>query len=271
MKKFFMTLAAVVCCAFTSCVSNDNPVETAEDNIPLAEAIKLHTAPQSFYKLDTKEVLPIYVVVDNSYEVDGQKRYYNLSNITEVSTDGSMFTVDASRMAKNGYIKLIPNVESNSFKDVVELFEDYGALKWTGEYSITLKNKKGETFGKNVEVTYLSKNEFNLKETCKVSELDEDDNYIVKATQPYGLFDWSLKRYADKEEVELNNFFFAKLNEKDGYLYVMTDGAPTDEGDPNTLVYTFKRYLTGSPNPELPEDDGLMVNFRIKLELEVTE
>ena len=62
MKKLFIAIAAIVCCAFTSCVNNDNPVETVEDNIPLADAIKLHTAPQSFHKLDTDEVQPIYVV-----------------------------------------------------------------------------------------------------------------------------------------------------------------------------------------------------------------
>lgn len=274
MKKLIMA-AATICCmtvmtTLTSCNASDNAVETPEDNVPLAEAIKLHTAPQSLYKLDTKEVQPIYVVVDNSYEVDGKKKYYNLSCITNVKADGAMFTADASRLKKYGYIKLIPNTDSESFKEVLELFEEYGAYRWTDGCTIILKNKKGETFEKFVEITYLNKNELNLKKTCKVSDLDDDDNYIVKETQPYGLFDYTFKRYADEVKVEMENFFAAKLMD-DGNLYVKTDGMATDEGDPNTLVYTFKRYLTGSPTPELPEDEGLLVNFRINLELTVTE
>ena len=272
MKKIFIAIAAVVCCAFTSCVNNDNPVETAEDNVPLAEAIKLYTAPQTIYKLGTKEVLPIYVVVDNAYEVNGEKKYYDLSKISEVKVDGSMFTVDDSYLTKYGYIKLVPNTESESFKeDVLELFEEYGAYKYTFHCGLILKNKKGETLEKTLEITYLGKTEFDLKATCKVSDLDDDNNYIVKVTQPYGLFEWPFKRFADKVNAKLTNLFAAEINEEDGFLYVTTDGAPTEENDSNVLEYTFERYLTGSPNPGLPEGEGLMVNFKIKLELIVTE
>ena len=274
MKKLMMAAAALCCMTvmtvLTSCNSVDNAVETPEDNVPLAEALKLHTAPQSLYKLDSKEIQPIYVVVDNSYEVDGKKKYYNLSRITEVKADGTMFTADASYLKKYGFIKLIPNTNSESFKDVLELFEEYGAYKWADAFTITLKNKKGETFSKNVDVTYMNKNELNLKKTCKVADLDDNDCYVVKETQPYGLFDWTFKRFVDEVKADMEYLFEAKLMD-DGFLYVKTDGMPTDEGDPNKLVYTFKRYLTGSPTPELPDGEGLMVNFRINLELTITE
>ena len=273
MKKLMMAAAALCCMTFmmtlSSCANDDNPVEV-DDNVPLAEAIKLHTAKQSLYKLDTKEVLPIYVVVDNSYEVDGQKKYYNLSNITEVKVDGTLFTADASNLEEYGYIKLIPNTDSESYAEMIELFEDYGAYSWGNGYNITIKNKKGETLNESVEVSYMNMNELNLEKTCKVADLDENGNYIVAETQGYNLFDWTFKRYADVVNAEMVYFFDAKLLE-DGSLCVKTDGMPTDEGDPNKLVYTFKRYLTGSPNPMLPEGEGLMVNFRLNLELTVTE
>ena len=272
MKKTLIALAALACCVFTSCVNSDNPVSTPGDKVPLAEAVKLYTAPQNIYKLGTKEVLPIYVVVDNVYTVDGEKKYYNLSKVKEVKVDGDMFTVDDSYLVEYGYIKLIPNTESESFKEsVLDLFEDYGAYQCTFACGLTLKNTKGETLEKTLQITYLGKNEFDLKKTCKVSDLDENNNYVVKETQPFGLFEWPFTRFGDKVSINLTNLFAAELNKEDGCLYLTTDGAPTEEGDPNVLDYKFERYLTGSPNPLLPDGEGLMVNFHIKLELTVTE
>lgn len=265
MKKLFIAIAAIVCCAFTSCVNNDNPVETVEDNIPLADAIKLHTAPQSFHKLDTDEVQPIYVVVDNAYEVDGQKKFYDLSQITSVKTSNlnDFFTVDASMLAKYGYFKLIPNDED--FIDEVDM-----GYRWTGPSFITLTNKKGETYTQEVTITYLNKNEFDLKETCSVADLGENNEYIIKVTQLFGLPDYTFKRYGDEVKNEMEYLYSAEIKD-DGFLHVVTDGLPTEPDDPNTMTYTFKRRLVGSPTAELPEGEGILVNFRIKLELTVTE
>lgn len=273
MKKIFIAIAAIVCCAFTSCVNNDNPVETAEDNVPLAEAIKLYTAPQSFYKLDTKEVLPIYVVVDSKYEVNGEKKYYDLSKITEVSiSENDFFSVDATPLVKYGYIKLVPKADHPDFLDLVDDVENYGAYSWTDKRTITMKNKKGEVLEQTVDVKYLMKTEFNLKETVKVDDLkgENHDEYVVKVTNPFKLYDWSFERYGDKVKTEMNYLLSAEIKD-DGLLHIVTDGAPTDEGDPNTLKYTFERKLVGSPTPELPEGEGVMVNFRVNLELNVTE
>ena len=84
MKKILMTPAAVLCCvmimSLTSCSQNDNPIET--NSIKMADAVTLNTAPQSFYKLDTKDLLPIYVAVNSAYkDENGETQFYDLSKI----------------------------------------------------------------------------------------------------------------------------------------------------------------------------------------------
>ena len=73
MKKIMMTLAAVLCCAMTmsltSCSQSDNPVDPKPTKpVKMADVVTLNTAPQSFYKLDTKELLPIYIAVNSAYK-----------------------------------------------------------------------------------------------------------------------------------------------------------------------------------------------------------
>ena len=73
MKKIMMTLAAVFCCAMTmsltSCSQSDNPVDPKPTKpVKMADVVTLTTAPQSFYKLDTKELLPIYIAVNSAYK-----------------------------------------------------------------------------------------------------------------------------------------------------------------------------------------------------------
>lgn len=276
MKKIMMAAAALCCMmmSFSSCNNIDNPVETQpqepEANVKMADAIKLHTAPQSFYKLDTKEVLPFYVVVYNSYKDGDETKFYNLAAITEVSVDGNMFTVDASKLADYGYIKLVPNTESNAFQDLLEIVEEYGAYNWEDTRIITLKNKYGETFKQEVDLIYLTLNEFEVKETVKLSDL-ENDTYVSKIIQPFKLFEWSFKRFADSEKVVTDNGISIIKIKEDGNLHIITDGGPSDEGEPGTGEYKLERNLTSNSEEPLPEGDGLLVNFRVKVELNVTE
>jgi hypothetical protein len=48
-------------------------------------------------------------------------------------------------------------------------------------------------------------------------------------------------------------------------------GGTENPNDPIKVTLIFNRVLTGSPLPELPEGEGLMVNFRYDLELNITE
>ena len=273
MKKIFMTLAAVVCCIMTSCYNSDNPVDTLS-KVKMADAIKLHTAPQSFYKLGTKEVLPIYVVVDNSYEVNGKTKYYDLSTITQVTTDkeNDYFSVDISHLASHGYIKLVPVLDHEGFLDILDDVENSSVYDVKIERTLILKNKKGETYKQNIDLIYLPINEYDIKETIKVSELEGEnkDEFLVDVLLPYKLFDWSFQRYADVIHETSENIFDSELK-KDGILYIITDGKPTEKDEPNTLDYTFTRRLTGFPDLILPDGDGHLVNFHVKVELTVTD
>ena len=48
-------------------------------------------------------------------------------------------------------------------------------------------------------------------------------------------------------------------------------GGTENPNDPIKVTLIFNRVLTGSPLPELPKGEGLMVNFRYDLELNITE
>ncbi len=237
----------------------------------MADAIKLHTAPQSFYKIDTKEVLPLYVVVLNAYEEKGETKYYDLSAITDITINGNMFTVDASTLVDYGYIKLVPNKESDAFKDLPEDVEDFGVYDWKDYGTITLKNKYGETFKQVVDLVYLMLTEFDIKETIKQSDLNEDDEYAFEITKPFKLFEWPFVRYSDHAQANCDNGIWEAEIREDGSFYITTDGEPSEEGEPGKAAYTFSRRLVGSPNPILPAGDGLMVNFRVNLELNITK
>lgn len=284
MKKIMMAAAALCCMmmSFSSCVNSDNPVETQpqepEDAVKMADAVKLYTVPQSLYEFDTTNILPIYVMVDNSYIENGDTIYYDLSTITDVQfskyTVKDMFTIDASTLVDCGYIKLIPNLDN---QEIQFLIEDLAVAEMWGGVgcSLTLTNKKGETVDYPLMVTYVYPTKLDIKKTIKVADLDDKNSYMIdlSAELPsyFNLNEWPLKRYGDVVVANYDNGIWdAKLKE-DGNLYITTDGYPSDEGEPGTAVFNFSRRIVGIPYLYVPEGDGLMVNFQINVELTITE
>lgn len=284
MKKIMMAAAALCCMmmSFSSCVNSDNPVETQpqepEDAVKMADAVKLYTVPQSLYEFDTTNILPIYVMVDNSYIENGDTIYYDLSTITDVQfskyTVKDMFTIDASTLVDCGYIKLIPNLDN---QEIQFLIEDLAVTEMWGGVGclLTLTNKKGETVDYPLMVTYVYPTKLDIKKTIKVADLDDKNSYMIdlSAELPsyFNLNEWPLKRYGDVVVANYDNGIWdAKLKE-DGNLYITTDGYPSDEGEPGTAVFNFSRRIVGIPYLYVPEGDGLMVNFQINVELTITE
>ena len=277
MKKKMMTLAAVLCCAMTmsltSCSQYDNPSDPSTDPVKMADVVTLNTAPQSFYKLDTKELLPIYIAVNSAYkDAKGETQFYDLSNIKEINVSDDMFIVDASHLADNGYIKLTPDPDNDGTKEMVEDVEEYGALKISGGFSVELINKDGEKLITDLNYTYLPKNEQKQVLNISQSDLNEDNELIIEPAvlAQYGFSEWPINRNGDSQKADLDGFFDAKITE-DGKLILTTDGLTTTPDEPDKLTLVFTRNLTGSPNPMLPEGDGLMVNFRYELELNISE
>ena len=277
MKKNLMTLAAVLCCAMTmsltSCSQYDNPSDPSTKPVTMADVVTLNTAPQSFYKLDTKELLPIYVAVNSAYkDTRGNTKFYDLSTIKEINVSDDMFIVDASHLAENGYIKLTPDPDNDKTKSMVDNVEKYGAYKITGGFSVELINKKGEKLLTDLDYTYLPKYEQKEVMSIKKSDLNEDNQLIIEPAvlKQFGFSEWPNKRIADVSKSELNGFFDAEIT-KDGKLILTTDGLTTTPDEPDKLTLVFTRSLTGSPLPELPEGEGLMVNFRYELELNISE
>ena len=277
MKKIMMTLAAVLCCAMTmiltSCSQNDNPSEPATQSVKMADVVTLTTAPQSLYKLDTKELLPIYIAVNSAYkDGKGETQFYDLSKIKEVKTNSDMFDLDTSNLARYGYIKLTPNPEADGTKSLIKAVEDYGALEWSSGITISLTNKLGEKLVKVLQLTYLPKNEQKEVLNIKQSDLNENNELILEPAviEQYGFSEWPINRKADFIKSDLEGFFDAKITE-DGKLVLTTDGYTTTSDDPDKLTLVFTRNLTGSPSPLLPEGEGLMVNFRYELELNISE
>jgi hypothetical protein len=277
MKKKMMTLAAVLCCAMTmsltSCSQYDNPSDPSTDPVKMADVVTLNTAPQSFYKLDTKELLPIYIAVNSAYkDAKGETQFYDLSNIKEINVSDDMFIVDASHLADNGYIKLTPDPDNDGTKEMVEDVEEYGALKISGGFSVELINKDGEKLITDLNYTYLPKNEQKQVLNISQSDLNEDNELIIEPAvlAQYGFSEWPINRNGDSQKADLDGFFDAKITE-DGKLILTTDGLTTTPDEPDKLTLVFTRNLTGSPNPMLPEGEGLMVNFRYELELNISE
>lgn len=292
MKKYLMAAVALICMtmmvSMTSCTNEigvgDNPViipqpePVGPDNpkpVALADAVKLYTVPQSLYKLDTKELLPFYVVVDGAYENEkGDTLLYDLSTITNVTSlnenEVPMFTVDATQLADHGYIKLIPNMESQELQFFVEDME-LAQMEGSHLVALELTNNKGEKMKASLELTYVYPTVFSIKKEIKVADLDEEDNYTIELPEDillYKLNEWPFKRMNDAVFCDVENFFYEKV--VDDKLIVTTDGHATDPDNPNKLTYTFQRSLVGIPNLFLPAGDGLMVNYRIELELIVT-
>ena len=279
MKKIMMTFAAVLCCAITmsltSCSQFDNPSEPPTKPVKMADVVTLNTAPQSFYKLDTKELLPIYVAVNSAYKDEkGNTKFYDLSKVKEVNVSASndMFIVDASHLADNGYIKLTPDPDNSDTKSMIDIVENYGVYKIAGGFTVELINKNGEKLVSELDYTYLAKDEQKEVLNIKQSDLNENNELILDPAviAQFNLTEWPNNRYGDNRVWDKGDFRNAKLTE-DGKLLVQTYGDTTEPDDPYKLTLTFARNLTGSPKPMLPEGDGLMVNFRYELELNISE
>jgi len=279
MKKKMMTLAAVLCCAMTmsltSCSQYDNPSDPTTKPVKMADVVTLNTAPQSFYKLDTKELLPIYIAVNSAYkDARGETQFYDLSMIKEVKVNVTkdMFIVDASHLADNGYIKLTPDPDNDDTKEMVKIVEEYGVYSISDGFTVELINKNGEKLITDLNYTYLAKNE--QKEVLNItqSDLDENNQLILEPAvlAQYGFSEWPINRKGDISSWDLDGFFDAKITD-DGKLVLTTDGLTTTPDEPDKLTLVFTRNLTGSPHPMLPEGDGLMVNFRYELELNISE
>ena len=278
MKKI-MKHAAVLCCAITmsltSCSQYDNPSDPSTKPVTMADVVTLNTAPQSFYKLDTKEMLPIYVAVNSAYkDARGNTKFYDLSKVKEVnvSVTNDMFIVDASHLAENGYIKLTPDPDNSEIKSMIDIVENYGVYKISGGFTVELINDKGEKLVSDLDYTYLAKNEQKEVLSIKQSDLDENNRLVLEPAviAQYDLGEWPINRKGDFSKAELDGFFEAEIT-ADGKLVVTTDGLTTTPDEPDTLTLEFTRSLTGSPHPMLPEGDGLMVNFRYELELNISE
>ena len=279
MKKIMMTLAAVLCCAMTmsltSCSQYDNPSEPPTKPVKMADVVTLTTAPQSFYKLDTKEMLPIYVAVNSAYkDARGNTKFYDLSKVKEVNVSASndMFIVDASHLADNGYIKLTPDPDNSDTKSMIDIVENYGVYKISGGFTVELINDKGEKLVSDLDYTYLAKNEQKEVLSIKQSDLDEKNQLILEPAvlSQFDFSEWPIARKSDFAKWDMEGFFDAKITE-DGKLVLTTDGLTTDPDEPDTLTLEFTRSITGSPLPLLPEGEGLMVNFRYELELNISE
>ena len=280
MKKMMMTFAAVLCCAMTvtvgltSCSQSDNPVDPKpEKRVTMADVVTLNTAPQSFYKLDTKELLPIYIAVNSAYkDARGNTKFYDLSKVKEVNVSNDMFIVDASHLADNGYIKLTPDPDNDDTKSMVENVEEYGAYRIAGGITVELINDNGENLVSKLEYVYLPKNEQKQVLNIKQSDLNEKNQLVLEPAviAQFDLGEWPNKRIGDFSRAELDGFFEAKITE-DGKLLLTTDGLTTTSDEPDKLTLEFNRTLTGSPLPQLPEGEGLMVNFRYELELNISE
>ena len=277
MKKDLMTLAAVLCCAMTmsltSCSQYDNPSDPSTKPVTMADVVTLNTAPQSFYKLDTKELLPIYVAVNSAYkDTRGNTKFYDLSKIEEINVSNDMFIVDASHLAENGYIKLTPDPDNNDTKSMIEIVEEYGVYRIAGGFSVELINKNGEKLVSDLVYTYLSINEQKEVMSIKKSDLIDGKKLILEPAvlKQFDFSEWPNTRTADVSKSELEGFFDAEIT-KDGKLILTTDGLTTTPDEPDKLTLVFTRSLTGSPLPELPEGEGLMVNFRYELELNISE
>ena len=277
MKKIMMTLAAVLCCAMTmsltSCSQNDNPSEPATQSVKMADVVTLTTAPQSLYKLDTKELLPIYIAVNSAYKDEkGETQFYDLSKIKEIKVSKDMFIVDASHLADNGYIKLTPDPDNDDTKSMVENVEEYGVYRIAGGFTVELINDNGENLISELDYIYLPKNEQKEVLDIKQSDLNEKNQLILEPAvlSQFDFSEWPIARKSDFAKWDMEGFFDAKITE-DGKLVLTTDGLTTDPDEPDTLTLEFTRSITGSPLPLLPEGEGLMVNFRYELELNISE
>lgn len=274
MKKILMAAAALCCTmtmSLTSCSQSDNPIEPKpEKQVAMADVVTLDAWPHSFYKLDTKELLPISIAVNRIYEDEqGETQFYDLSTVT-VTADDDMFDVDASHLT-DGIIQLVPNPEAGGTKSLIEDVEEYGAMKWEQGIGITLTNSRGETLTKELQLVYLPINV--QKEVLNITQADLNENNELVIDEPavlkqFNLREWPHDRLGDISSFDLGELRDARITD-DGKLLIRTWGDTTEPGEPFEVVLTFTRKLTTSPYT--PYFEPVMVNVRYELELNISE
>ena len=241
----------------------------------MADVIKAYMGPSSLYQLDSDKQLSHYVVIGNTYkDANGETQEYNLSNIIEAELlDGGNYAVpDLNPLQVFGYIRFDPKADGLDMQYMVEdlkFTEMYGSCKTI----LRLTNKWGETVELPMEFGYVYPNEVTIKKEIKQTDLDENNGYTIEVPEFawYKFGDWGIDWFVDSSVKNLDNgLWFAKLG-FDGKLYITTDGDPSDPGKPGTMTYTFTRHMPGTPHPKLPETEGLVANFRINLELNITK
>lgn len=280
-----MMAAAALCCmmmmsmSFSSCVNSDNPTELAprKPRVKMADAIKAHVCNQSFYKIDTKEIQPFYVIFDNIYiDEKGDTLYYDLSDITEITFDKfsfpDIFTIDTTTLEKHGYIKLVPNLEHKEIKQIAEELELFETSEGIG-INLVLKSKWGEEMNLSLMPYYVYPTVVKMQKTIKVSDLDSNKEYVIDLPDLsyYELSKWPLLRYADVNFRQSKNGILGGRCKEDGKLYLRTLGKATDPDKPATFTWEFSRRLVGIPYLSIPDEDGMLVNFRVEVELTITE
>ena len=283
MKKILLAAVALFCMtlmtvSLTSCSKIDNSVEPAFPAVKMADVVKLYTVPQSLYKLDSQdEILPYYVVVDGLYkDKDGNELMYDFSQIIEAKIDenskyAKTFTVDISKLARHGYIKLVPNTDDDAFLDIWANTAGGGVSESFFDMQIT--NKAGETLTQNVRVKYIDVSNVVISKSVALAELDEKKTYIVDPKLPelpeFELENKPFERFVDSAHSDTYDLLKAELTD-DYKLRVYTIGMPSDPGTPSTAKYTFTRKLVGIPDI-VPEEDLILVNFSINVALYLHE
>lgn len=283
MKKILLAAVALFCMtlmtvSLTSCSKSDNSVEPAFPAVKMADVVKLYTVPQSLYKLDAQdEILPYYVVVDGLYkDKDGNELMYDFSQIIEAKIDenskfANTFTVDISKLARHGYIKLVPNTDDDGFIDI------WGDTAGGGVsevfFDMQIKNKAGETLTQNVRVKYIDVSHVVISKNVSLAELDEKMTYLVDPKLPelpeLELGNKPFERFVDSAHSDTYDLLKAELTD-DYKLRIYTIGMPSDPGTPSTVKYTFTRKLVGIPDI-VPEEDLILVNFSINVALYLHE
>lgn len=254
---------------------NDFNYLVPEPEVKMADCIKLYMGSSSLYQLDTNKQLSQYVIVDGTYvDANGETKHYDLSNIVEAELldGGNYATADLSQLNDLGYIRFEPKADG---LDMQFFVEDLGITEMFGSHNTVLKltNKWGETVKLGVILGYVYPNEVTIKKEIKLADLDENGGYTIEVPEFawYEFDKWGIDWFADAEEMNFDGGLWGADLGFDGKLYVTTDGAPSTPGEPGTMTYTFTRHMPGTPSPKLPETEGLVANFRINLELTVTE
>ena len=135
-----------------------------------------------------------------------------------------------------------------------------------------MTNNRGEKLETTVSLVYYPMNEQKEVLNIKMSDLNENNEIVLEPAiiKQFNLSDWPNQRTGDFIAKDMNDLRDVKITD-DGKLIVRVWDYATEPDTENKLTLTFTRTLTGSPIPMLPEGEGLMINFRYELELNITE